>query len=119
MESENPRIRLWTLLTSNNSIDAGHFAGVFDHAAVLKPPLKRVGNGEVCGNTAVRPSFMVGRMAQALDRSNCAVARLRGQEASVKPDEGVPDRKQPWIELHYGARNQKFDPSSVNLTGTA
>ena len=33
--------------------------------------------------------------------------------------QGVPDLKAQWIEMHYGARNQKFDPSSVNLTGTA
>jgi hypothetical protein len=38
-------------------------------------------------NTEVLTAFMVVRMTQALDRSNCGVARLRGKEASVKPDE--------------------------------
>src|SRR5512134_3947739 len=28
---------------------------------------------------------MVGRMAEALDRSNCGIARSRGKEAAVKP----------------------------------
>jgi len=32
-------------------------------------------------------AFMVKSMAQALDRSNCGIARFRGKEASVKPDE--------------------------------
>ena len=34
-------------------------------------------------------------------------------------EQGVPDLKSRWIELHYGARNRTFDPASVNLTGTA
>jgi len=33
--------------------------------------------------------------------------------------QGVPNLRQQWIELHYGGRNRKFDPASVNLTGTA
>jgi RNA-directed DNA polymerase len=34
-------------------------------------------------------------------------------------EQGVPDLRSQWIELHYGDRNRKFDPASVNLTGTA
>jgi hypothetical protein len=33
--------------------------------------------------------------------------------------QGVPNLRQQWIDLHYGGRNLKFDPASVNLTGTA
>ena len=34
-------------------------------------------------------------------------------------EQGVPDLKAQWIELHYGKRNPNWDPASVNLTGTA
>ena len=33
--------------------------------------------------------------------------------------QGVPNLRPQWIELHYGGQNRKFDPASVNLTGTA
>jgi len=33
--------------------------------------------------------------------------------------QGVPNMRQQWIDLHYGRQNLKFDPESVNLTGTA
>ena len=33
--------------------------------------------------------------------------------------QGVPNLRQQWIDLHYGRQNLKFDPASVNLTGTA
>jgi hypothetical protein len=45
------------------------------------------GASPLCGNTAVGLAFMVRTMAQALDRSNCGIARSRGKEASVKADE--------------------------------
>jgi len=38
-------------------------------------------------NTAVGPFITKGTMAQALDRSNCGVARFRGKEGQLKPDE--------------------------------
>ncbi len=34
-------------------------------------------------------------------------------------ERGVPNLTQQWVEMHYGKQNQKFDPASVNLTGTA
>ena len=35
-------------------------------------------------------------------------------------EQGVPDLKSRWIELHYGGkRNPHTDIASVNLTGTA
>ena len=34
-------------------------------------------------------------------------------------EQGVPDLKSRWIELHYGNWNPDWDPSSVNLAGTA
>jgi RNA-directed DNA polymerase len=34
-------------------------------------------------------------------------------------EQGVPNLKARWIELHYGERNRKTDIASVNLTGTA
>jgi hypothetical protein len=34
-------------------------------------------------------------------------------------DQGVPNLRQQWIELHYGKQNPRWDPASVNLTGTA
>ena len=34
-------------------------------------------------------------------------------------EQGVPDLRQQWIELHYGKQNPLADPASVNLTGTA
>jgi len=34
-------------------------------------------------------------------------------------EQGVPDLKAQWIELHYGKQNPNWDPASVNLTGTA
>ena len=34
-------------------------------------------------------------------------------------EQGVPDLKAQWIELHYGKQNPHWDPASVNLTGTA
>jgi hypothetical protein len=34
-------------------------------------------------------------------------------------EQGVPDSKAQWIELHYGKQNPYWDPASVNLTGTA
>jgi len=43
------------------------------------------GASPLYGNTAIRPGFMVRRMAEALDRSNCGIARSRGKEAAVKP----------------------------------
>jgi hypothetical protein len=38
-------------------------------------------------NTVIRSFMMRGRMIRTLDRSNCGIARSRGKEASVKPDE--------------------------------
>jgi len=34
-------------------------------------------------------------------------------------EQGVPDLKAQWIEMHYGKQNPNWDPASVNLTGTA
>jgi RNA-directed DNA polymerase len=34
-------------------------------------------------------------------------------------EQGVPDLRAQWIELHYGNRNLNWNPASVNLTGTA
>jgi hypothetical protein len=34
-------------------------------------------------------------------------------------ERGVPNIRQQWIEMHYGRRNQKFNPEAVNLIGTA
>jgi RNA-directed DNA polymerase len=34
-------------------------------------------------------------------------------------EQGVPNLRQQWIELHYGKQNPRWDPASVNLTGTA
>jgi RNA-directed DNA polymerase len=34
-------------------------------------------------------------------------------------EQGVPNLRQQWIELHYGKRNPNWNPASVNLTGTA
>jgi RNA-directed DNA polymerase len=34
-------------------------------------------------------------------------------------EQGVPDLKSQWIELHYGRRNPNWNPTAVNLTGTA
>jgi hypothetical protein len=34
-------------------------------------------------------------------------------------EQGVPDLKAQWIELHYGRQNPQWNPSAVNLTGTA
>jgi len=34
-------------------------------------------------------------------------------------EQGVPDLKAQWIELHYGRRNPNWNPTVVNLTGTA
>jgi RNA-directed DNA polymerase len=34
-------------------------------------------------------------------------------------EQGVPDLKSRWIEMHYGNRNPNWAPASVNLTGTA
>jgi RNA-directed DNA polymerase len=34
-------------------------------------------------------------------------------------EQGVPDLKAQWIALHYGRRNPNWNPSAVNLTGTA
>jgi RNA-directed DNA polymerase len=33
--------------------------------------------------------------------------------------QGVPNLRQRWIDLHYGKQNPNWDPASVNLTGTA
>jgi hypothetical protein len=49
--------------------------------------VNRWGASLLCGNIAVGLAFMVRTMAQALDRSNCGIARSRGKEASVKADE--------------------------------
>jgi len=38
-------------------------------------------------NTVIAFLMMRNKVIQTLDRSNCGVARLRGEEASVKPDE--------------------------------
>ncbi len=38
--------------------------------------------------------FMESRMTQALDRSNCGIARSSGKEASVKPDEPAAGSRQ-------------------------
>jgi len=35
------------------------------------------------------------------------------------PPSGVPSIRQQWIEMHYGPRNDHFNPEAVNLTGTA
>jgi RNA-directed DNA polymerase len=34
-------------------------------------------------------------------------------------EQGVPNIRQQWIEMHYGKQNPKFNPEAVNLTGTA
>jgi RNA-directed DNA polymerase len=34
-------------------------------------------------------------------------------------ERGVPSLKQQWVEMHYGKVNPRFNPSAVNLTGTA
>jgi RNA-directed DNA polymerase len=34
-------------------------------------------------------------------------------------EQGVPNLRQQWIELHYGKQNPLTDPASVNLTGIA
>jgi RNA-directed DNA polymerase len=34
-------------------------------------------------------------------------------------EQGVPDLKAQWIDLHYGKQNPHGDPASVNLTGIA
>jgi RNA-directed DNA polymerase len=34
-------------------------------------------------------------------------------------EQGVPNMKQQWIDMHYGKQNPKFNPQAVNLTGTA
>jgi RNA-directed DNA polymerase len=34
-------------------------------------------------------------------------------------EQGVPNLRQQWIELHYGKQNPLADPASVNLTGIA
>lgn len=34
-------------------------------------------------------------------------------------EQGVPELKAQWIELHYGGQNLKGKLSDVNLTGTA
>ena len=34
-------------------------------------------------------------------------------------EQGVPDLKQQWIDLHYGRRNPDWNPEAVNLAGTA
>ena len=34
-------------------------------------------------------------------------------------EQGVPNIRQRWIEMHYGKGNAKFNPAAVNLTGTA
>jgi hypothetical protein len=34
-------------------------------------------------------------------------------------EQGVPNLRQQWIELHYGTQNPLADPASVNLTGIA
>ena len=54
----------------------------------------------------IRSSLMAGTYHPALNN-----AWLREQ--------GVPDLKAQWIQLHYGRRNPNWDPASVNLTGTA
>jgi len=33
-------------------------------------------------------------------------------------EQGVPNLRQQWIELHYGTQNPLADPASVHLTGT-
>jgi hypothetical protein len=45
------------------------------------------GESPLCRNTIIGFLVLRRKMIQALDRSNCGVARLRGKEASVKPDE--------------------------------
>jgi len=34
-------------------------------------------------------------------------------------EQGVPNIRQRWIEMHYGKVNPKFNPAAVNLTATA
>jgi hypothetical protein len=34
-------------------------------------------------------------------------------------ERGVPCLKEQWIEMHYGRRNEQFNPEAVELTGTA
>ncbi len=34
-------------------------------------------------------------------------------------ERGVPNIRQQWIEMHYGQRNERFNPEAANLTGTA
>jgi hypothetical protein len=33
--------------------------------------------------------------------------------------EDLLERKDQWVEMHYGQRNRQFNPEAVNLTGTA
>jgi RNA-directed DNA polymerase len=34
-------------------------------------------------------------------------------------EQGVPNIRQQWIDMHYGQKNLKFNPAALNLTGTA
>jgi len=34
-------------------------------------------------------------------------------------ERGVPSLVQQWVQMHYGKRNEQFNPSAANLTGTA
>ncbi len=34
-------------------------------------------------------------------------------------ERGVPSLVQQWVQLHYGKRNEQFNPAAANLTGTA
>ena len=34
-------------------------------------------------------------------------------------EQGVPNIRQRWIEMHYGKVNPRFNPAAANLTGTA
>jgi len=50
-----------------------------------------------------------------------AVVLLRALDNAWLREQGVPDLKTRWIQMHYGKQNPnpKLDPASVNLTGTA
>ncbi len=48
-----------------------------------------------------------------------ATASCNGRWTTVGFRNKASDLKSQWIELHYGARNRKFDPAAANLTGTA
>ena len=43
----------------------------------------------------------------------------RALDNSWLAEQGVPSIRQQWIEMHYGKRNEQFNPQAVNLTGIA